>query len=107
MNRNNRLYTVDANGKKNFTATGLLLHFFAMAEGLAGDPTNEERDLSRAIVDEVMESANLESPLLCMVKGAAEERLIQIVERLEAACAAIGEDGALQIIHRPYAQTIH
>lgn len=106
MNRNNRLYTVDATGTKQFTTIGLLLQFVALADGLAG-ATQEERRLSREIVDEIMGNANLESPSLCATSGTAEERLDEVASALEEACEAIGESKVLEIIHRPYPQTIH
>lgn len=106
MNRNNRLYRVDAAGTKHFTTVGLLLQFVALGDGLCG-ATQEERRLSREIVDEIMGGANLESPSICATSGTAEERLDEVVNVLEEACAAIGESKVLEIIHRPYPQTIH
>lgn len=107
MNRDNRLYTVDAHGKKHFTATGLLLQFFAIAEGLTPSATREEMDRSRKIIDEVMEGAERDSPILQMIEGSAEDRLMRVVEMLDAACMLIGESRALRIIYRPYVRTLH
>jgi hypothetical protein len=107
MNRNDRIYSVDADGQRHYTTTGLLLQFFTLAEDLIGDPTQEQREMSRVILDEVMAEANLECPLFCAMEGSFDDRMMHLIELFEAASAAVGEAEVLRIMHRPLKSIVH
>jgi hypothetical protein len=116
MNRNNRLYSLDANGEKKFTAAGLLLQFWLLSEGVGEVLNADEQRLARRVVDSVMDAwqAITDAPLTCRslpegVRGSemSDTQLLQLVNTIEKACTALGADQVFEIIYRPNRTTVH
>jgi hypothetical protein len=116
MNRNNRLYLLDTDGEKKFTAAGLLLQFWILSEGAGQVLSEHEQRLARRVVDNVMDAWQVitEAPLSHRslpegVRGSemSNTQLLQLVDTIEEACTALGADKVFEIIYRPNQMTVH
>ena len=116
MNRNNRLYSLDADGEKKFTAAGFLLQFWVLSEGAGQVLSEHEQRLARRVVDDVMDAwqAITDAPLPHRslpegIRGSemSDTQLLQLVDTIEEACAALGAAQVYEIIYRPYHTTVH
>jgi hypothetical protein len=112
MNRNNRLYTIDASGTKHFTAAGLLLQFWILSEGGGEVLDSRERLLARRVFDNVIDArhdgaapAHLNARRLASEMNDGE--LMQIIDTIEEACNVLGAATVYEIIYRPHHEAVH
>lgn len=116
MNRRNRLYTIDADGEKQYTAAGLLLQFWMLSEGVGQILDEREQRLARRVVDNVIDAwqAITDAPLIYRalpegIPGSAmsNAQLLELLDTIEEACTAIGSDQVYEIIYRRNQTTVH
>lgn len=116
MNRNDRLYSIDADGEKQYTAAGLLLQFWILSEGAGQILDEREQRMARRVLDNVMDAwqALTDAPLVYRglpegIPGNAmsNTQLMHLVDTIEEACTAIGADQVFEIIYRPNQATVH
>ena len=106
MNRNNRLYTVDADGEKQFTPAGLVFQIWALSEGAGELLTNEGRRIARHTVDNVIglwrskvtEMAGRTIPNDKPASEMSDAQIYGVIDLIEEACKSIGAARVLEII---------
>ncbi|WP_426110474.1 hypothetical protein [Massilia sp. PWRC2] len=120
MNRNNRLYTIDSDGEKHFTAAGLLLQFWVLSEGSGPALSDDERQHARYVVDKVMDTwhdvAAIPAPRGSLARRLPtgipasqmnDGQLMQVIDTIEEACAAVGAALVFEIIYPLYSASAH
>lgn len=120
MNRNNRLYTIDADGEKHFTAAGQLLQFWVVSEGAGQAISDDERQHARYVVDSVIDTwhdvAAMPAPHGRLARrlpsGIAASQmsdveLMQVIDTIEEACAAVGDALVFEIIYPLHSASVH
>lgn len=116
MNRNNRLYTLESNGEKKFTAAGVLLQFWILSEGGGQILNSDERVRARRVVNNVMDAwqAVTDAPLIHRslpegIRGSemSDTQLLRLIDTIEEACAALGGHRVFEIIYRPHHAAVH
>lgn len=115
MNRNNRLYSIDANGVKQFTAAGLLLQFWILSEGGGLALTEEGRRIARIVVDNVIdlwqgtasEGVTRSLPTGTPAAEMSNAQLFRVIDVIEEACLAVGSNRVFEMISHSTQPTVH
>lgn len=120
MNRNNRLYTIDADGEKHFTAAGLLLQFWVLSEGSGPPLSDDERQHAGYVVDSVIDTWHDVAAMPAPHAGLARRlpsgipasqmndvQLMQVIDTIEEACAAVGAGLVFEIIYPLHSASAH
>jgi hypothetical protein len=108
MNRNDRLDTQDAEGKKTPSQGSLLLQFALIGSGRVGNTTEEMQEASAAMVEEVIDAAIRAGLPAKDFPGNALPLSVSTVyslfDWLDAVCSAAGPDTVAEIFARPKPQ---